>query len=102
MTDTAVRLRRLGGPHARARAGAVLLASAGVACATAAAGLALAPRVAAVVAAWLLIVGIAAAVANATPALVSRAAPARARACGPLSRRSRSAVSVTALRSRRR
>ena len=61
MTDTAVRLRRLGGPHARARAGAMLLTSAGVALAIAAAGLALAPRVAAVVVAWLLIAGIAAA-----------------------------------------
>ena len=55
MTDTALRLRRLGGPHARARAGAVLLTSAGVALAIAAAGLALAPRVTAVVVAWLLI-----------------------------------------------
>ena len=63
MTDTALRLRRLGGPHARARAGAVLLTSAGVAFATAAAGMALAPRVAAVVVAWLLICGISAAAA---------------------------------------
>ncbi len=55
MTDTAVRLRRLGGPHARARAGAVLLTSAGVALAIAGAGLALAPRATAVVVAWLLI-----------------------------------------------
>src|SRR5439155_344048 len=61
VTDTAVRLRRLGGRHARARAGAMLLTSAGVALAIAAAGLALAPRVAAVVVAWLLIAGIAAA-----------------------------------------
>src|SRR5439155_485379 len=61
VTDTVVRLRQLGGPHARARAGAVLLASAGVAFAIAAAGLALAPRVAAVVVAWLLIAGSAAA-----------------------------------------
>ena len=61
MTDTAVRLRRLGGPHARARAGAVLLTSAGVAFAVAAAGLTLAPRIAPVVGAWLLIAGIAAA-----------------------------------------
>ena len=38
MTDTAARLRRLGGPHARARAGAVLLTSAGVAFAIAGAG----------------------------------------------------------------
>jgi len=61
VTGTAVRLRRLGAPHARARAGAALLTSAGVAFATAAAGLALAPRLAAVVVAWLLIAGIAAA-----------------------------------------
>ncbi len=61
MTDTAVRLRRLGGPHARARGGAVLLTSAGVAFAVAAAGLTLAPRIAPVVGAWLLIAGIAAA-----------------------------------------
>src|SRR6266545_2391078 len=55
VTDTAARLRRLGLPHARARAGAVLLASAGVAFAIAAAGLALAPRIAAVLGAWLLL-----------------------------------------------
>ena len=30
MTDTAARLRRLGLPHARARAGAILVSSAGV------------------------------------------------------------------------
>ena len=42
------------------------------------------------------------AIANATPALVSSTAPARARACGPPSRRSRRAVSVTASRSRRK
>ncbi len=59
MTETALRLRRLGGPHARARAGAVLLTSAGVAFGIAGAGLTLAPRVAAVVVAWLLIAGIA-------------------------------------------
>jgi len=58
VTDTAVRLRRLGVPHARARAGAVLLTSAGVAFAIAGAGLTLAPRVGAVVVAWLLIAGI--------------------------------------------
>jgi len=48
VTDTAARLRRLGRPHALARAGAVLLASAGAALAIAGAGLALAPSVAAV------------------------------------------------------
>lgn len=58
MTDTALRLRRLGSPHARARAGAVLLASAGVVLALAGAGLALAPRVAPVLIAWLLIAGV--------------------------------------------
>ena len=55
MTDTAARLRRLGRPHALARAGAVLLASAGAALAIAGAGVALAPSVAAVLVAWLLI-----------------------------------------------
>ncbi|HEV2749197.1 MAG TPA: hypothetical protein VGV12_01590, partial [Gemmatimonadales bacterium] len=59
MTDTALRLRRLGSPHARARAGAVLLTSAGVVLALAAAGLALAPRAGPVLIAWLLIVGVA-------------------------------------------
>ena len=59
MTDTARRLRQLGSPHARARAGAVLLTSAGVVLALAAAGLALAPRVAPVVGAWVLIAGVA-------------------------------------------
>src|SRR6266511_3484130 len=59
VTDTAARLRRLGLPHARARAGAVLLASAGVAFAIAAAGLALAPRIAAVLGAWLLLAAVA-------------------------------------------
>ena len=59
MTDTALRLRQLGSPHARARAGAVLLTSAGVVLALAAAGLALAPRVAPVVGAWVLIAGVA-------------------------------------------
>jgi len=58
VTDTALRLRRLGSPHARARAGAVLLTSAGVVLALAGAGLALAPRVAPVLLAWLLIVGV--------------------------------------------
>jgi hypothetical protein len=59
VTATAVRLRRLAGPHARARAGAVLLTSAGAALAIAGAGLALAPRAAPVVVAWLLIAGVA-------------------------------------------
>ena len=58
MTDTAARLRRLGRPHALARTGAVLLTSAGAALAIAGAGVALAPSVAAVVGAWLLIGGV--------------------------------------------
>src|SRR5437899_3999234 len=81
VTDTALRLRRLGGPHARARAGAVLLTSAGVAFAIAGAGLTLAPRVAAVVVAWLLIAG----TAGAAVWLVRRAGrPAAAAAVGRL------------------
>ena len=76
MTDTAVRLGRLGGPHARARAGAVLLTSAGVAFAIAAAGLMLAPRVAPVVVAWLLIAVIAGAALWLARRAGSPAAPA--------------------------
>jgi hypothetical protein len=52
VTQTAVRLRRLGRPHARARAGAVLLSCAGVALGVVAAGMWLAPRLAAIAAAW--------------------------------------------------
>src|SRR6267378_3857928 len=52
MTETALRLRRLGQPHARARALAVLLGSAGAAFAAAALGLALAPRLPGVALAW--------------------------------------------------
>jgi hypothetical protein len=55
VTDTAARLRRLGRPHALARGGAALLASAGAALAIAGAGVALAPRLVAVIGAWLLI-----------------------------------------------
>jgi hypothetical protein len=58
VTDTALSLRRLGSPHARARAGAVLLASAGVVLALAGAGIALAPRVVPVLLAWLFIAGV--------------------------------------------
>lgn len=58
MTDTAFRLRRLGSPHARARAGAVLLTSAGVVLALAGMGIALAPRVVPVLLAWLFIAGV--------------------------------------------
>jgi len=45
MTETARRLRRLGAPHARARALAVLLGGLGAALAAAALGLALSPAV---------------------------------------------------------
>jgi len=76
VTDTAARLRRLGRPHARARAGAVLLTSAGVACGIAAAGLALAPRVAAVLGAWLLIAVVAGATVWVARHAGRRAAPA--------------------------
>ena len=53
MTETAKRLRRLGLPHARARAAATLLVSAGIALAIAAAGLWLAPRAPVIAVAWL-------------------------------------------------
>src|SRR5439155_391616 len=53
VTGTAARLRRLGRPHARARAGAVLLGGAGLGFAIAALGLRLAPLVAGVVGAAL-------------------------------------------------
>jgi len=55
MTETALQLRRLGRPHARARALAVLLGSAGAALAAAALGLALAPRLPGVALAWVCI-----------------------------------------------
>src|SRR5258706_13432148 len=56
MTETARRLRRLGAPHARARALAVLLGGLGAALAAAALGLALSPAVSGVTLAWALIV----------------------------------------------
>jgi hypothetical protein len=56
MTETARRLRRLGAPHARARAFAVALGGLGAALAAAALGLALAPAVPGVTLAWALIV----------------------------------------------
>jgi hypothetical protein len=56
VTETALRLRRLGRPHARARALAVVLGSAGMAFAAAALGLALAPRLPGVALAWACIV----------------------------------------------
>src|SRR5580765_2146759 len=56
MTETARRLRRLGAPHARARALAVVLGGLGAALAAAALGLALSPAVSGVTLAWALIV----------------------------------------------
>src|SRR5437899_2567761 len=56
MTETARRLRRLGAPHARARALAVVLGGLGAALAAAALGLALSPAVSGVTLAWGLIV----------------------------------------------
>src|SRR5262245_63852455 len=55
MTETARRLRRLGAPHARARAFAMVLGGLGAALAAAALGLMLSPAVPGVVLAWLLI-----------------------------------------------
>jgi hypothetical protein len=55
MTETARRLRRLGLPHARARAFAVVLAGLGAALAAAALGLVLAPAVSGVTIGWTLI-----------------------------------------------
>src|SRR5437773_9864442 len=60
MTETARRLRRLGAPHARARALAVVLGGLGAALAAAALGLALAPAVSGVTLAWALVVASAA------------------------------------------
>src|SRR3989442_11718738 len=56
MTETARQLRRLGAPHARARALAVVLGGLGAALAAAALGLALSPAVSGVALAWALIV----------------------------------------------
>ena len=55
MTETARRLRRLGAPHARARAFAMMLGGLGAALAAAALGLALSPAVSGVTVAWMLI-----------------------------------------------
>jgi hypothetical protein len=55
MTETARRLRRLGAPHARARAFAVVLGGLGGALAAAALGLALAPAVPGVTLGWTLV-----------------------------------------------
>ena len=56
MTETARRLRRLGAPHARARALAVVLGGLGAALAAAALGLALSPAMSGITLAWALIV----------------------------------------------
>jgi hypothetical protein len=56
MTETARRLRRLGRPHARARAFAVILGGLGAALGAAALGLALAPAISGVTLAWVLII----------------------------------------------
>jgi hypothetical protein len=61
MTETARRLHRLGAPHARARASAVVLGGLGAALAAAALGLAVAPAVPGVTLAWILIAASAAA-----------------------------------------
>src|SRR6266550_615373 len=63
MTETARRLRRLGAPHARARALAVVLGGLGAALAAAALGLALSPAVSGVTLGWVLIVASAGAAA---------------------------------------
>src|SRR5436190_6220783 len=63
MTETARRRRRLGAPHARARALAVVLGGLGAALAAAALGLALSPAVSGVTLAWALIVASAGAAA---------------------------------------
>jgi hypothetical protein len=56
MTETARRLRRLGVPHVRARALAVLLGGSGAALAAAALGLVLSPAVSGITLAWTLVV----------------------------------------------
>ena len=63
MTETARRLRRLGAPHARARALAVVLGGTGAALAAAALGLALSPALSGVALAWALVVATAGAAA---------------------------------------
>ena len=61
MTETARRLRRLGAPHARARALAMVLGGCGAALAAAALGLVLSPAVPGIALAWTLILASAAA-----------------------------------------
>jgi len=76
MTETARRLHRLGAPHARARALAVMLAGLGVALAAAALGLVLAPAVPGVTLSWVLIALSVAAVVWAVLRVRREAAPA--------------------------
>ena len=81
MTEPTRSLRRLGRPHAQARALAALLACAGVALAAAAAGVRLAPHLAAVLGAWTLIAAsLVGAVLLARRAFASAAAAPLARA----------------------
>src|SRR5262245_58069436 len=61
MTETARRLRRLGAPHARARAVAVALGGLGAVLAAAAVGLVLAPAIPGVTLGWMLVLASAAA-----------------------------------------
>src|SRR5262245_35241100 len=60
MTETARRLRRLGAPHARARAFAVVLGGLGAVRAAAAVGLVLAPAISGVTLGWMLVLASAA------------------------------------------
>jgi len=80
VTQTARLIRRIGRPHARARAVATLLAGAGVAALAAAAGITLAPRLAAILGAWTFI-----AVTIAAAAITMRRA-GRAAAAGSVGR----------------
>ena len=76
MTETALRLRRLARPHARARALATVLGGAGAALAAAALGLALAPRLSGVALAWACVAASAAAAWWAVRRVLREAAPA--------------------------
>jgi len=76
VTETALRLRRLARPHARARALAMLLGGAGAALAAAALGLALAPRLSGVALGWVCVAASAAAAWWAVRRVLREAAPA--------------------------
>lgn len=80
MTETARRLHRLGSPHARTRALAAVLAGSGLALVAAAAGVQLAPHLAAVLASWLGVVTAAAATIYFCRRAFSGNTPALARA----------------------